>query len=221
MLLRARVSLLDRPGALLSVARVIADLGGNIVDIEILATGDGKVIDDLVIELPGPDTEPLVTKLGTTGAEVLNLRRTVRLSGQRPDLDLLHRVATSPEDARTSLVSMAPPVWSTDWAAIVEPAQRTTPVWSSPGTPNPLPVGLPEPVGELPRRGTVEAATGQRIEVVGVPLGESVFYLGRTDGPTFLQVELVQLRRVVELVAALSGYSPASSSIVSSSNPVT
>ena len=112
MLLRARVSLLDRPGALLSVARVIADLGGNIVDIEILASGDGKVIDDLVVELPDTDPAPLVAKLGTTGAEVLNLRRTVRLSGQRPDLDLLHRVATSPDEALQTLVSMAPPVWN-------------------------------------------------------------------------------------------------------------
>jgi hypothetical protein len=205
MLLRARVSLLDRPGALLSVARVIADLGGNIVDIEILASGDGKVIDDLVLELPGADTEPLVKKLTTTGAEVLNLRRTVRLSGQRPDLDLLHRVATAPEDALASLVSMAPPVWSADWAAIVEASAPAVPVRNSPGTPNPLPLGLPEPIGALPRRGTVESTTGQRIEVVGVPMGTSLFYLGRMDGPAFLQVELVQLRRVVELVSALIG----------------
>jgi ACT domain len=202
MLLRARVSLLDRPGALLSVARVIADLGGNIVDIEILATGDGKVIDDLVLELPGGDTEAMIKRLGTTGAEVLNLRRTVRLSGQRPDLDLLHRVATTPDEALATLVSMAPPVWSADWAAIAEPGGATA-VRNSPGAPNPLPVGLPQPIGALPRRGVVEGPTGQKIEVVGVPVGDYLFYLGRSDGPTFLQVELVQLRRVVELVATL------------------
>jgi hypothetical protein len=203
MLLRARVSLLDRPGALLSVARVIADLGGNIVDIEILASGDGKVIDDLVLELPDGDTEAFIKRLRTTGAEVLNLRRTVRLSGQRPDLDLLHRVAGAPTEALASLVSMAPPVWSADWAAIVEPAAMATAVRNSPGAPNPLPPGLPEPIGALPRRGVVEGPTGVKIEVVGVPVGDKLLYLGRTDGPAFLQVELVQLRRVVELVAIL------------------
>jgi ACT domain len=209
VLLRARVSLVDRPGALLAVAKVIADLGGNIVDIEILASSDGRVIDDLVIDLPTDDPDGLVATVSGTGAEVLNLRRTVRLSGQRPDLDLLHRVMAEPAAAVATVVSMAPPIWSADWSAMVENQQPQIAVRASVGAPDPLPAGLPQAVGTLPRRATVDGRHGERFEVVGLGWGEQHrLYLGRLDGPTFLQVELLQLRRVSELAVALAVGTP-------------
>jgi hypothetical protein len=205
VLLRARLSLVDRPGALLAVAKVLADIGGNIVDIEILATGDGRVVDDLVIDLPAEDQERLVQLVSATGAEVLNIRRTVRLSGQRPDLDLLHRIAGAPADALATLVSLAPPIWSADWAVVVAADNPGTPLRSSPGAPNPMPDGIPVPIGPLPRRAVVDGARGQRWEIVGAPWGRHYLYLGRADGPTFLQVELIQLRRVLELAETIAG----------------
>jgi hypothetical protein len=198
------VSLLDQPGALLSVARAIAEVGGNIVDIEILATGDGRVVDDLVIDLPAGDQETLVGAIAGTGAEVLNVRRTVRLSGQRPDLDLLDRIAKQPDDALATLVALTPPIYSATWAVAVAAAEPAATVCASPGAPHPLPAGLPVPVGPLPRRSLVDGLAGRRSEVVGAPWGDYLLYLGRADGPTFLQVELVQLRRVLELAAALT-----------------
>jgi predicted amino acid-binding ACT domain protein len=205
VLLRARVSLLDRPGALLAVARAVADLGGNIVDIEILATTEGRVVDDLVVEMPTQDLDALTAQLATSGAQVLSLRRTVLLSGQRPDLDLLHRISTGPADALATMVSVAPPIWSADWAMAVLPAEPEVAVRSSPGAPRPVPNGLPVPLGALPRRAGVTGSNGQHFEVVGVHWDPYVLYLGRLDGPTFLQVELIQLRRVVDLALALIG----------------
>jgi predicted amino acid-binding ACT domain protein len=205
VLLRARVSLLDRPGALLAVAKMVADLGGNIVDIEILATSEGRVIDDLVIDMPTQDQAELTKQLATSGAEVLSLRRTVLLSGQRPDLDLLHRISTSAADALATMVSVAPPIWSADWALAVSPDNPEVAVRASPGAPRPVPSGLPVPLGALPRRARIESATGQHFEVVGVRWEPYVLYLGRLEGPTFLQVELIQLRRVVDLALALIG----------------
>jgi hypothetical protein len=204
VLLRARVSVLDRPGALLSMAKVIADSGGNIVDIEVLATADGRVVDDLLLELPSGAREELAAKLKASGAEVLNIRPTVQISGQRRDLDLLTRIAASPAEALSSFVALAPSVWSADWAVAVTGA---TSVHATPGAPQPLPDSMPEPVGPLPRRGLVKAADERSIEVVGVGwagAGADRLYLGRREGPTFLQVELVHLRRVVELAATLS-----------------
>ncbi|HVT65960.1 MAG TPA: ACT domain-containing protein [Mycobacteriales bacterium] len=206
MLLRARVSVLDRPGALLSMAKVIADTGGNIVDIEVLASADGRVIDDLVVDLPDGSREGLAAKLRATGAEVLNVRRTVQLNGQRRDLDLLARMAGNPTEAVVSFVALAPSVWSADWAAAVTDSGVV--VNATPGAPSPLPDSLPEPIGPLPRRATVRTAEDRSLEVVGVPwagLGAERIYLGRADGPTFLQVELVHLRRVVELAVGLTG----------------
>jgi hypothetical protein len=204
VLLRARLSLLDRPGALLAAAKVIADLGGNIVDIEILATSDGRVVDDLVIDLPDAARDALTARLTATGAEVLNLRRTIRLSGQRPDLDLLGRIANEPDAALATLVSMAPPIWSADWALVVTNDPVPSITRSSPGAPN-LPMEfLPVPLGPLPRRGVVDSPSGARFEVVGARWGsDHHLYLGRVDGPTFLQVEMVQLRRMIDLAQSL------------------
>jgi ACT domain len=204
VLLRVRVSVVDRPGALLAVAKVVADIGGNIVDIEILATGDHRVVDDLVIDLPGDDIPAMTAALVKAGAEVLNIRRTVRLAGQRPDLDLLQRVAGDPAGMLATLVSLLPPIYSADWAAAVAVTALDTIVQSSPGAPRTLPVGLPVPLGPLPRRGVVDAGAGGEWEAVGVPCGEFFVYLGRADGPTFLQVELLQLRRIVELSVSLA-----------------
>lgn len=204
MLLRARVSVLDRPGSLLGLAKAIAGLGGNIVDIEVLASSDDRVVDDLIVDLAGNEPELLMKELGNAGAEVLDLRRTVQVTGQRGDLDLLARVAAEPASAMATVVALAPALWCADWAALGSAAPGSTPRHATPGAPQPLPAGLPEPLGPLPRRGTTQGDNAVAYEVAGMPWGSHTLYLGRTDGPLFLQVELVHLRRVVELAAALA-----------------
>ncbi|HEX3707684.1 MAG TPA: ACT domain-containing protein [Mycobacteriales bacterium] len=202
--MRARVSVLDRPGSLLAMTKVIADMGGNIVDIEVLATAEGRVVDDLIVELPSNDPERLIKELANTGAEVLNLRKTVQITGQRADLDLLARVAAHPIDMMATVVSLAPSVWCADWAALATSEDGATPLHATAGVPKPLPTGMPEPMGPLPRRGTAHTANGTTYEVVSLQWGNHHLYIGRVDGPTFLQVELVHLRRVVELASAIS-----------------
>lgn len=205
MLLRARVSVLDRPGSLLGVAKAIAGLGGNVVDIEVLATADGHVVDDLVLDLPGGQPDLLTKELGNAGAEVLHLRKTVQVTGQRADLDLLARVAGEPASVMSTVVALAPSVWSADWAAVATPAEGAMPLHATPGAPAPLPAGMPDPLGPLPRRGTAQGGNGTVHEVVSLQWGSHHhLYLGRVDGPMFLQVELVHLRRVIELATALA-----------------
>lgn len=203
MLLRARVSLPDRPGAFLAVAKAIADAGGNIVDIEVLASGEGRAIDDVVVDLPGGGDERLREVLASTGAGVLSARRTVRVSGQRADLDLLQRVAAEPAAGLATVVSMGPMVWNADWAFATSAADPTVALHRSVGSPNPLPPGLPVPVGALPRRALLDFA-GKGWETVGVLWGDFIVFIGRDEGPTFLQVELLQLRRVIELARGIS-----------------
>jgi hypothetical protein len=204
VLLRARVSVLDRPGSLLGMAKAIADLGGNIVDIEVLATADDHVVDDLILDLPNNQPDVLIKELGNAGAEVLNLRKTVQVTGQRGDLDLLARVAAEPISVMHTVVALAPSLWCADWAAIATPEDGSTPLHATPGAPKPLPAGMPEPMGPLPRRGTAQGANGTTYEVVSLQWGLHHLYLARTDGPMFLQVELVHLRRVIELATALA-----------------
>jgi hypothetical protein len=55
-----RVWLPDRPGALGQVASRVGAVGGDVVGIDILERGAGRAIDELVIELPGPDLVDLL-----------------------------------------------------------------------------------------------------------------------------------------------------------------
>src|ERR1700733_4747046 len=55
-----RVWLADRPGALGAVASRIGAVGGDLIGIDILERGDGRVIDELTIDLPGAELIPLM-----------------------------------------------------------------------------------------------------------------------------------------------------------------
>ncbi|MEL7208959.1 MAG: hypothetical protein AAGK32_12140 [Actinomycetota bacterium] len=57
-----RVQLPDRPGALGAIATRVGAVRGDLVGIEILERGDGRVIDELVIQLPGPELESLLIR---------------------------------------------------------------------------------------------------------------------------------------------------------------
>jgi hypothetical protein len=57
-----RVWLPDRPGALGAVASRIGAVRGDLVGIDILETGAGRAIDELVVSLPDEDLVPLLIK---------------------------------------------------------------------------------------------------------------------------------------------------------------
>jgi hypothetical protein len=57
-----RVWLPDRPGALGAVASRIGAVRGDLVGIDILERGAGRVIDELVVELPSDDLLPLLVQ---------------------------------------------------------------------------------------------------------------------------------------------------------------
>jgi hypothetical protein len=57
-----RVWLPDRPGALGAVASRIGSVRGDLIGIDILERGGGRVIDELVVDLPSDDILPLLLK---------------------------------------------------------------------------------------------------------------------------------------------------------------
>src|SRR5580658_6032189 len=74
-----RVWLADRPGALGAIASRIGAVGGDLVGIDILERGEGRVIDELSIELPSEELIPLLlAKVGELDAvDVEDIRATV------------------------------------------------------------------------------------------------------------------------------------------------
>lgn len=79
-----RVWLPDRPGALGAVASRIGAVRGDLVGIDILETGAGRAIDELIISLPEEDLLPLLVKemQEVEGVDVEDIRP---VEGELPD----------------------------------------------------------------------------------------------------------------------------------------
>lgn len=97
-----RVWLPDRPGALGQVASRIGSVRGDVLAIEILEVGGGRVIDELVVSLPDPSLVDLMmnevhaidgvsvehvreTSDGHVDASVLSLSATAELAESEPE----------------------------------------------------------------------------------------------------------------------------------------
>ncbi len=128
-----RVWVPDRPGALGAVASRIGAVRGDLVGIDILERGAGRAIDELVVELPGPElVDLLVAEMGQVdGVDVEDVRPATE-AAHDPRLDALetaailvdqHRV----EDLFAALAANARANFEADWAVVVDlepPARR-------------------------------------------------------------------------------------------------
>src|ERR1700722_13564229 len=89
-----RVWLADRPGALGAVGSRIGAVGGDLIGIDILERGEGRVIDELTIELPGEELIPLLlAKVGELDAVDVEDIRAVVAGLPRPQVDPLEVAA--------------------------------------------------------------------------------------------------------------------------------
>jgi hypothetical protein len=91
---RVRVWLADRPGALGSVASRIGGVGGDVIGIEILERGAGRAIDDLIIALPDPSViDLLVAEIQQVDGVDVEEVVTVTPDSVDPDIAALESVA--------------------------------------------------------------------------------------------------------------------------------
>ena len=94
VVVRVRVWLADRPGALGSVASRIGGVGGDVIGIEILERGAGRAIDDLVVALPGPSLiDLLVAEIQQVDGVDVEEVVTVTQDSVDPDIVALESVA--------------------------------------------------------------------------------------------------------------------------------
>ena len=92
---RLRVWLPDRPGALGAVASRIGGVKGDVTGIEILEQGGGRAVDDLVVTLPDPSlVDLLVSEVGEVDG--VDVEEVVPLAREHfdPDLDALEDAAS-------------------------------------------------------------------------------------------------------------------------------
>ncbi len=123
-----RVWMDDRPGALGSLAARIGSVGGNLVGIEILERGAGRVIDELVVTLPGPEVVELLVRemQQVDGVDVESIRPVAGILHDR-HVDLLDLAvdvvgSVTPPAVLRSLCDGVASSFDATWAALVDRA---------------------------------------------------------------------------------------------------
>ncbi|HEX5202514.1 amino acid-binding protein [Paractinoplanes rhizophilus] len=156
MLLRVRVTLPDRPGALGQVARTLGVAGADIVQVVVLERLGGRAVDDFTVVWPGAArVERLLAGLAAIpGVQVDGVWKAIGapVNGGH-DAELLAQVAANPADGLATLVDAVPGLLAADWAAAaVVPAD-----WAArAGAPRPLPA---EPMTSLGGDATIAYAS--------------------------------------------------------------
>ena len=120
-----RVWLPDRPGALGAVASRIGAVRGDLIGIDILETGAGRAIDELVVSLPDDDLVPLLIKeiQEVEGVDVEDIRP---VHGELPDarvaaLESAAELLAQPDRAAVckALVEHVRRDFEAEWSAVV------------------------------------------------------------------------------------------------------
>ena len=74
-LFRLPISLPDQPGSLGALASAIGFAGGDIRELTVTKSEDGKGFDDLTVAIPGSDPTDLLNILGSIGGvEVIEIK---------------------------------------------------------------------------------------------------------------------------------------------------
>jgi hypothetical protein len=120
MLLRVRVTLPDRPGALGQVARTLGVAGADIVQVVVLERLGGRAVDDFTVVWPGAArVERLLAGLAAIpGVQVDGVWKAIGapVAGGH-DAELLAQIAGNPADGLATLVDAVPGLLAADWAA--------------------------------------------------------------------------------------------------------
>lgn len=123
-----RVWLPDRPGALGAVASRIGAVKGDVVGIEILETGEGQAVDELVVQLPDATlVDLLVNEVRQVDGVQVEEVRSIGPEGHDPRRATLETAARLVEaHDRSELLAVArdvaPTSLSAAWVAVLEVA---------------------------------------------------------------------------------------------------
>jgi hypothetical protein len=222
MLLRVRVTLPDRPGALGQVARTLGVAGADIVQVVVLERLGGRAVDDFTVVWPGASrVERLLAGLAAIpGVQVDGVWKAIGapVNGGH-DAELLAQVAANPADGLATLVDAVPALLAADWAvAGVVPADwaartaaprvpHSDPLGSEPSVAYaswraPSPLRLPEvtPLRARPLTG----ADGTRYAVAPFGRAGMVLVVARSDDDdmTAAAFHITEVDRIAQLVRA-------------------
>jgi hypothetical protein len=220
MLLRVRITLPDRPGALGQMARILGVAGADIVQVVVLERLAGRAVDDFTVSWPGgsPPDRLGSDLIAIPGVQVEGIwRATAAMPGYGQDAQVLSQVAANPGEGLATLVDAVPGLLAADWAvAAVVPADwaaaggvtgREAAVayasWQTPDT-----VTLPE-ITPLRAR-SIDGPDPNRYAVAPFGRAGLVVVLAREDGAelppaAFHVMEVDRLAQLVQAAAVILG----------------
>ena len=224
MLLRLRIWVADRPGALGQVTRELGACGADIVQVSVLSREQGRALDEITVFLPDEGRrarlERSLRALSTVTVE--GIRPSGEVPGAFPDLDLLGRVAADPRAALNIMVDALPRILAADWALAVRPGAGPGPV-PVPGAGDPGGGRVALGAGEAavlarswdaprdaalpdlpPRAASVSVGTSR---YAAAPVGGAgvLLVVCRLGDPVFHRFEVLRLSRLTEVAAAVAG----------------
>jgi hypothetical protein len=211
MLLRVRVTLPDRPGALGQVARTLGVAGADIVQVVVLERLGGRAVDDFTVVWPGASrVERLLAGLAAIpGVQVDGVWKAIGapVSGGH-DAELLAQVAANPADGLAILVDAVPGLLAADWAAAaVVPADwaarsggEPTAAYASWRAPSPLRLPEVTPLRARPLTGP----DGTRYAVAPFGRAGLVLVVARSDDEELpaAAFHITEVDRIAQLVRA-------------------
>jgi hypothetical protein len=201
MLLRLRLWLADRPGALGQVTRELGACGADIVQVSVLGRERGRALDEFTVFLPEEHRRPALDAAlrGLGGVMLEGMRPSSEVPGAFPDLDLLGRIAADPRAALNLLADALPRILAADWALVLSPDHAGVVVarsWDAPAEPV-----LPD----LPPQAS--SVTVGSAHYASAPVGPSGIraVVCRIGDPGFHRFETMRLTRLAEVTAAVAG----------------
>src|SRR2546423_8613713 len=133
MLLRLRVELPDRPGALGQVARTLGVVGADIVSVVVLERVGGRAVDDFTVVWPASAAvdRVLAGLTAVPGVRVTGVWRSTELPepGGR-QVAPVGQVAANPARGLVTLVDAVPALFAADWAVVGTVGDD----WADPGS---------------------------------------------------------------------------------------
>ena len=201
MLLRLRLWVADRPGALGQVTRELGACGADIVQVNVLSREQGRALDEITVFLPEEHRRPALEKalLGLGGVTLEGMRASGEVPGAFPDLDLLGRIAADPRASLNLLADALPRIIGADWALVISPEQGAGVVarsWDAPA--DPMLPDLP------PQASSVTIGSSHYATAPVGPTGARVLVC-RLGDPNFHRFEVLRLTRLAEVTAAVAG----------------
>ncbi|MEV0973729.1 ACT domain-containing protein [Microtetraspora glauca] len=201
MLLRLRIALPDRPGALGQVTRALGAAGADITQVTVLDRGEGRAVDDFTVYWPdAAPREQLAESLESLpGVRVEGVWTTREAPGTFPELEILRFLTTAGDRALATLIDSMPVLFSADWAAAGTETVPRKVVHSSWRAPEDIP--FPE---ETPTRPTASTLpSGLHLITAPLPPLALTLVLARAEGPDFHRIEVHRLTRILEIFLML------------------